>query len=75
MPSILPEGEELRRAIRWISLHLREGAGDDPTLLRKLVDEAALRFDLSPRESEFLWEFYRKKSSVQDGKGEKGTSS
>lgn len=46
---ILPEGELLRRAIRWISEHRDEGT---PWIL--LVEEAGKRFDLSPLDEEFL---------------------
>ena len=49
---LLPEGESLRRAVRWISDRRRE----DPQLkLGKVIDEAAFRFDLSPIESDWLW--------------------
>ena len=48
---VLPTGESLRRAIQWISERRR----DTPELpLYKLVDEAAVRFDLSPTEAQFL---------------------
>lgn len=48
---ILPQGEELRRALRWLS----ERRLEDPKAPRaKLLDEAALRFDLTPIEVEFL---------------------
>jgi hypothetical protein len=48
---ILPEGESLRRALRWLDERIRE----DPTLDRvKLVGEASLRHDLGPPEEEFL---------------------
>ncbi len=50
-PDILPEGESLRRAVRWMSDHYR----DNPNAgFSKLIDEAAIRFDLSPLEVEFL---------------------
>ena len=48
----LPEGEELRRAVRWVSDQRRE---DPAKKLATLVDEAAQRFDLSPLEAEWLW--------------------
>jgi hypothetical protein len=50
---VLPPGESLRRAVQWISDRRREA----PQLpLYKLVDEAAVRFDLSPPETQFLLE-------------------
>jgi hypothetical protein len=57
MHDLLPEGEELRRAVKWVSAHLQENP-DQP--LYKLVQEAVFKFDLSPRDSEFLIRFYRK---------------
>ncbi len=47
----MPEGESLRRALRWLDERVR----DEPKLDRtKLVGEASVRFDLSPVEEEFL---------------------
>lgn len=49
--TILPSGENLRRAVKWIS----ERRQDDPPLpMAKLLDEAALRYDLSPVDQEWL---------------------
>ncbi|WP_242340455.1 MULTISPECIES: hypothetical protein [Anaeromyxobacter] len=48
---ILPHGESLRRALRWLDERVRQ----DPTLDRaKLVGEASARHDLGPQEEEFL---------------------
>lgn len=48
---VLPHGESLRRALRWLDGEVKER----PAAARaKLVDEAAVRFDLSPLEVEFL---------------------
>lgn len=53
---IIPEGEDLRRALAWLSERRRE----DPAAARaKLIDEAALRFDLSPVDVEFLLRQWR----------------
>jgi hypothetical protein len=49
--SLLPEGESLRNAIRWISARRLE---NPKAPAAKLIEEAALRFDLSPRDVEFL---------------------
>jgi hypothetical protein len=57
MHDLLPEGEELRRAVKWVSAHLQENP-EQP--VQKLVQEAVFKFDLSPRDSEFLIRFYRK---------------
>jgi len=48
---ILPEGESLRRALRWLG----ERRQEDPKAQRaKIISEASERFDLSPVEEEFL---------------------
>ena len=50
-PGLMPEGESLRRALRWLDERVKE----EPAVQRtKLVGEAAARFDLSPVEEEFL---------------------
>lgn len=56
MHSLLPEGEDLRRAIKWVSANLQEDASQP---VQPLVKEAIFKFDLSPRDAEFLIEFYR----------------
>lgn len=50
----LPEGEALRRAIRWIS-ELQEII-PKPSLI-SLVEEAGIKFDLSPKDCDFLLHF------------------
>lgn len=50
---VLPLGESLRRAVQWIS----DRRAEAPELpLYKVVDEASVRFDLSPSEGQFLIE-------------------
>jgi len=56
--SLLPEGEELRRAIKWISSQLNE---DTDQGLAPLLQKAIFKFDISPKDAEFLLNFYRKK--------------
>ena len=56
MSEITPTGEALRRAVRYVSDQLREDA-DRPLL--SLVDEASQRFDLTPKQAEYLIHFYR----------------
>lgn len=53
--SIQPEGEQLRKAVKWISdeLQFREGA-----ILSKLIEEACFKFDLSPTDADFLLRFF-----------------
>ena len=58
--SILPEGEQLRRAVRWIS-EMREETQD--ANLPKLINEACVKFDLSPADTEFLSRFFAEEKS------------
>ena len=57
MATVMPEGEAIRRAVKWISAELSENPDKS---IRKLVNEAVTRFDLSPKDSEFLMSFYKK---------------
>ncbi len=53
--SILPEGEQLRRAVKWIS----DQRVENPEIsLSKLVSDACLKFDLPPKDAEFLSNFF-----------------
>jgi hypothetical protein len=56
MTDILPEGEDLRRAIKWISGYLQT---DPDRSIQPLVEEAIFKFDLSPKDGEFLIGFFR----------------
>ena len=56
MATIQPKGERLRQAVKWISENLRQDKGMQ---IAPLIQEAALRFNLSPNEEEFLVDFYR----------------
>lgn len=49
--NIMPEGDALRRAVQWISDRRKE----EPTLpLYRAIEEAAVRFDLTPPQVDFL---------------------
>ena len=49
--SIQPEGERIRKAVRWIVEVLKE-EGDKSR--QEVIEEAEKRFDLSPLECDFL---------------------
>lgn len=58
--SILPEGEQLRKAIKWVS----DKRLDNPEAgLPGLVQEACLKFDLSPKDTDVLLNFFLEKDS------------
>jgi hypothetical protein len=56
MSDVLPKGEALRRAVRWIAGMRAE---QPERRLGALLDEATLRFDLTPRQAEGLAAFLR----------------
>jgi hypothetical protein len=60
MTTVMPEGEAIRNAIKWISASLTE---EHPQPITQLVEQAILRFDLSPLDGEFLARFYQRDSS------------
>ena len=55
--SIQPEGEELRKATKWISDKLRYEAN---VSLAEAIEKACVKFDLSPKDAEFLMRFFSK---------------
>lgn len=60
--NVLPEGEELRRATNYI---LEEREYDPDVDLKELLAEACLRFDLSPKDAEFLSRFIQDLPKVE----------
>jgi len=60
MTTVQPEGEDLRKAVKWISEERQYGA--EKTLL-KLIEEAGLKFNLSPRDEEYLINFFKRDKS------------
>lgn len=56
--SIQPEGENLRKATRWIS---DERLGRSDAKLSSLIEQAAVKFNLSPTDTEFLMRFFTEK--------------
>ena len=54
--SIQPEGDDLRKAVRWISEQRQE---DPEKRVSALVETASIKYDLSPRDETFLLRFIR----------------
>jgi hypothetical protein len=54
MSAILPEGEPIRKAVKWIS----EQRENNPDIkLYDVICKAGLIFNLSPKDEEFLFRF------------------
>jgi hypothetical protein len=62
MADIIPEGEDLRKAVKWVSGNLTTSP-DQP--LQPLVKEAIFKFDLSPKDGEFLIDFFNQRKGLQ----------
>ena len=58
MGTVLPQSESLRRAVKWISEQLKIDENQNKI---KLLNDATLKFDLSPSEGEFLFNMYKSK--------------
>ncbi len=59
MATIQPKGEKMRQAVKWISENLKE---DEKRPVYRLIQDASLRFTLSPKEEDFLRSFYEEGS-------------
>lgn len=51
--SLLPDGEHMRLAVRWLS--------ENAPITKETINEAGIRFDLSPLEEDFLLREFLKK--------------
>ena len=58
MSGIEPGGEHLRKAIKWISAERQE---DEQKGMLNIIEEACVRFNLSPVDEAFLDSFFKEK--------------
>jgi hypothetical protein len=56
MTTTMPESHNIKSAVKWISSELQE---ESHLALNDLIQQAILRYDLSPLEAEFLARFYQ----------------
>jgi len=61
MTTIMPESENVQKAIKWVSANLEDGNQS----LQKLVKKAVFKFDLSPKDTDFLNKFFRESNSAK----------
>lgn len=61
MTTIMPEGEQLRRAIKWIA-EMRAEKSSNLTN-QALIQQASLKFNLSPLEADYLIRFMQNKET------------
>jgi len=62
MTTVQPEGEDLRKAVKWISEERKYGSEKKTG---KLVEEACLKFNLSPMDAEYLANFLKEGSGSE----------
>jgi hypothetical protein len=48
---IQPQGEDLRKAVKWVS---EERKYNPEKKVKAIVQEACMKFDLSPKDADFL---------------------
>ncbi len=65
MPTVMPEGGAVRRAVQWISKMREEGT---KAPLAVLIEQASARFNLSPKDSEFLTRFFTEQQAAESKK-------
>jgi hypothetical protein len=54
------EREEIKNAIKWVSGHLDNNAGQP---VRELLNRAIFEFNLSPADAEFLMRFFHDRAA------------
>jgi hypothetical protein len=63
LSQIIPEGEAVRNAVKWISSKCKE---NQESRIGLLICKAATKFNLSPKDEEFLRAFYSKEKITED---------
>ena len=58
--TIQPQGDAIRKAVNWLS---EERQADPAVAIGRLVEQAAIKFDLNPMEVEFLTKFAKGETS------------
>ncbi len=60
-----PEGENLRKAVKWISEEKQYSPGTHKD--SDIINEAAMKFNLSPAETDFLYRFLKEQKQEKSG--------
>lgn len=61
--SIHPQGEDIRQAVRWVS---EERKYNPDQKIKALVRKAVEKFDLSPKDAEFLDRFVQDEKNLEE---------
>jgi hypothetical protein len=62
MPPVMPEGAAVRKAVQWVSKMREEGTKPS---LAILIEQASVRFNLSPKDSDFLNRFFSEQQASE----------
>jgi len=65
MTPILPESTAIRKAIQWVSKMREEGS---KVSLPLLIEQACIRFNLPPKDCEFMNRFFKEQETSRPGK-------
>ena len=65
MTTIMPEGGNIRKAIQWVSKMREEGS---KASLASLIEQASVRFNLSPKDGDFLNRFFTEQAAAESKK-------
>lgn len=63
MGTVMPQSELVRKAVAWVSERRSCGGAK----LEQILDEAGMRFNLSPNDAEFLRKFFATSQEGQQG--------
>jgi len=55
MTTVMPQSELMRKAVAWVAEQQSSGAS-----LAKALEDAGMRFNLGPKEQDFLRDFFSK---------------
>ncbi|MBW1979916.1 MAG: hypothetical protein JRJ12_01730 [Deltaproteobacteria bacterium] len=62
MEDITPQGANVRKAVQWIS-DKRQYEPEKCGSLTSMIEKAAQKFGLSPKDEEFLFRFFSRKGN------------
>jgi len=65
MTTVMPEGAAVRKAVQWVSKMIEDG---EKSPLPTLIEQACVRFNLSPVDSDFLDRFFRQRQAGESKK-------
>ena len=63
--SIQPAGDDIRKAVKWVSGQRESGAFKN---VEELLNSAGIKFDLSPKDLDFLGRFIKEGKTGEEKK-------